>query len=98
VALAGPILRGELPEGENYKDAEMDAYEAINKDLARKYRIDYMPLRQKFEAAEPDRAKSEKQSSGKLTQDGEHPNHRGEGIIEENFLKQILSWNGLWES
>lgn len=98
VALSGPILMGELPEGENPRDEQMDAYETINKEVASKYHIDYIPLREEFEAAEPNKSKYEAMKKGKLTMDGEHPLHQGEAIIESSFLKQILSWGGLWKA
>ena len=92
VALSGPILDGEKKEGENEKDDKLDAYENINKKLAKKHDIAYIDLRAEFLSND----KGFDQEQGHLTQDGEHPKRKGEEIIEDAFRKQILSWNGLW--
>jgi hypothetical protein len=97
VALSGPILMGELPEGKNRKDAVVDQFEAVNKEVAAKLKIDYIDLRHEFQKHEPKSAKSEEQYEGKLTMDGEHPLRGGADIIKENFAAMILSWTKLFE-
>lgn len=96
VALAGPILKGEKPEGENAKDAQMDAYETINKEVAAAHHIDYIALRELFEDNEPTKGKGVEEQKGKLTIDGEHPLQQGSDIIERAFLDQALRWTDLW--
>merc|ERR1711998_188478 len=96
VALAGPILFGELKKGRNERDEIMDDYDDINQMIADKYEIPYIPLRRYFFEAEKKSVHAEEQKEGKLTVDGEHPLHPGEEIIEEHLLKQILAWKQLW--
>ena len=96
VAFAGPILMGELPEGKNGKDSQMDAYEAINKEVAAEHNVPYIALREIFEANEPKKGKSMNAEEGKLTMDGEHPLKKGAELIEDALLTQLLSWDDLW--
>lgn len=92
VALSGPILDGEEKEGNNEQDGKLDAYEDINKKIAKKHDVAYIDLRAKFQAEE----NGYDNEAGHLTQDGEHPKRKGEEIIEEAFKDQILSWKGLY--
>lgn len=98
VALSGPILFGELPEGENYKDDLLDEYEQMNKEIAEEYNIDFIELRHMFYRNEPTSGDSVEMKSGKLTRDGEHPLRKGYEIIKSQFLKTILSsnWVGMF--
>merc|ERR1712185_184067 len=81
VALAGPILDGELKEGRHYRDEILNDYEDINVEVSKKYGIDYIPLREYFFAHEKKSEHAEAQDSGKLTIDGEHPLKGGAKII-----------------
>lgn len=92
VALSGPILDGERKEGDNEKDDQLDAYEKINKKVSLKHQVAYIDLRKEFQHEENGYSSDE----GHLTVDGEHPKAKGTEIIEKAFLKQILSWEGLW--
>lgn len=95
VALSGPILDGEKKDGLNEKDSQLDAYEAINKKIAKRHNLDYISLRELFQQSED----GYDEDQGHLTMDGERPKKGGESIIEAAFLKQITgsSWDGLWK-
>ena len=99
VALSGPILFGEMPDGENAKDDLLNEYEQMNKEIASQHGIDFIELRQKFFSEEPKDDNSQKIRSGKLTRDGEHPVRKGYEIIKSEFLATILSsrWEGLFQ-
>merc|ERR1711871_122006 len=96
VALAGPILDGELKEGRNEKDDILNDYEDINIAVSKEYNIDYIPLREYFFAHEKKSEHAEEQDSGKLTVDGEHPLHDGADIIQENIQKTVMKWHNMW--
>ena len=93
VALSGPILKGERPDGKNPDDSQLEAYMRINKVVAKEFDVDYIPMREDFFDSEPKHFDKEK---GELTIDGEHPSLFGMDIIKENFLEQIYSWRDMW--
>ena len=93
VALSGPILKGEYPDGKNPDDSQLEAYERMNRIIAKEFGVDYIPLREDFFRSEPKGFDEEK---GDLTFDGEHPTLSGMDIIKENFLQQIDSWRDMW--
>jgi len=90
LAIAGPNLLGELPEGENARDKYLNLYRQINQLIAEQYNITYIDIRQAFLQADIDEEWN--QYSGYLTQDGEHPSATGSKIEEDLFYKQLQLW------
>ena len=90
VAISGPNLLGELPEGENSRDKYLNMYRQINRDVALSYNVTYIDIRQAF--LDADRLKGWDKSVGFLTTDGEHPSEAGSKIEEDLFYNQLELW------
>jgi hypothetical protein len=88
VIVAGPSLYGELPRGENSKDAMYDDYVAINRNVTSMLGIPYLNTRQAFFDNLPSNWRSH---FGYLTLDGEHHNAAGAKIVQDMFLKALES-------
>lgn len=91
VIMAGPTLSGELPRGQNPLDSALDYYVELNNATAAMYNITYINTRDIFFSALPADWDYE---SGYVTQDGEHPNPRGENLLRRTFRQALM--NALW--
>ena len=80
VVVSGPTLMGERTQGENPKDAVLDAYADINRHLCRLHHATWVDTRRaafrwlRQHAAPP-------QESGRLTVDGEHLSATGVELV-----------------
>jgi lysophospholipase L1-like esterase len=91
VAMSGPTLIGERPHRRNGKDAQLDAYRAINRRVASNLKVVYIDTRRAFFQGRP-RGTPPDVSRGVLTEDGEHLNARGVGIVESLFVRALDGW------
>eukprot|EP01040_Poterioochromonas_malhamensis_P012614 gene12614-13806_t len=99
MAVSGPNLLGEGPNSPlrhvffpsfvNDKTNMLNAYRAMNMEIAEELGVDYIDMRKIFLRALPNYWIL---PAYHLTLDGEHPNDRGTGIIAEEFAKQISIW------
>jgi lysophospholipase L1-like esterase len=88
VILAGPTLSGELPDGENELDEYLNYYVQLNNETAVKYNITYLDTRSMYYAALPE---GWDETSGYLTEDGEHPNGRGAAVLRRAFRDALIA-------
>jgi lysophospholipase L1-like esterase len=91
VVMSGPTLIGEQPHHRNKKDAQLDAYRAMNRRVASSLKIDYVDTRRAFFAGRPSGTPADV-ARGLLTQDGEHLNTRGVRIVESLFIRALDRW------
>jgi len=90
LAISGPCLIGELSNGSNKKDIDINRYRDINKTICREYNITYLDIREQFLIA--DELKGWNKTYGYLTFDGEHPTRVGSKIEEDLFYNQLEQW------
>jgi hypothetical protein len=90
VAIAGPVLYGELPDGQNPYDEVMNKCTLLNQIIAQQNDVQFINLRSIFQAA--DKAKGWSKQSGYLTLDGMHPSASGAALEERAFVDLITSW------
>lgn len=90
VGLGGPTVFGELPRnsGLNPRDHIIDAYVAVNEQVASEFNITYWHTRDAFFAQIPPWWSM---PSGWLTLDGEHHNPSGVKIIQAFFQTWLVS-------
>jgi lysophospholipase L1-like esterase len=91
VAMSGPTLIGERPRRRNPKDAELDAYRAINRRIASSLKIPYIDTRRALFARRPAGTPLDV-ARGLLTEDGEHLNARGVFVVESLFVEALDGW------
>ena len=91
VVVSGPTLIGERPRGRNPKDAQLDAYRAINRRVAAGTGAAYADTRRPFFARRP-RGASPEIDHGLLTEDGEHLNDRGVEVALTAFVDALDRW------
>jgi lysophospholipase L1-like esterase len=86
VIVTGPTLIGEKPHGQNPKDAQLDAYAALNRKVAAGFGARYLDSRRAFLHHEA------LAKAGPLTEDGEHLSAAGVGLLAEELLKALRHW------
>lgn len=91
VVMSGPTVIGEQPRRLNKKDAQIAAYRAINRRVASSLKIAYVDSRRAFLARRPAAAPASA-ASGLLTEDGEHPNAIGAGVLRTLFVRALDGW------
>jgi lysophospholipase L1-like esterase len=91
VVMSGPTLLGEQPRHRNRKDAQLDAYRAINRRVASSLRISYVDTRRALFARRPPGTPLDV-AKGLLTEDGEHLNARGVSVVESLFIQALDGW------
>lgn len=91
--LAGPSLNGELPRGQNPKDADLDYFVGLNNRTAALHNITYINTRDMFFANLPE---GWDKTKGYLTIDGEHSNDRGTKLLRTAFRKALLASDDMW--
>jgi lysophospholipase L1-like esterase len=86
VIVAGPTLIGEKPHGQNPKDAQLDAYAALNLAVAARLGALYVDTRRVF-LEHVARA-----GGGRLTEDGEHLSAAGARLVAHELLRALHHW------
>lgn len=99
IALAGPGLEGELPNGQNLDDYSAEAYRKANINYAKSHKIPFIDIRKALFKAEEDNKGGEYRYEhglhgvcGYLTIDGAHPTYLGNTIIEDLIVTQLEKW------
>lgn len=98
IAIAGPGLYGELPNGQNTVDRYLNKYQYINNKVANIQNISYLDIRKALFKAERNNHGKYYYSHGShgqygyLTIDGLHPSVIGSTIIEEMICNQLITW------
>jgi lysophospholipase L1-like esterase len=91
VIVSGPTLIGERPLGQNPKDPELDAYRALNRAVCRRLHVPYVDTRYAFLSRRPAGVGAEVDKD-LFTEDGEHLNDRGTGIVREEIGRALEAW------
>ncbi len=92
VLVTGPTLLGERPHGQNPRDAQLDAYAALNRARAAAHGARYLDTRRAFlHWLELHRGRQER-GGLLLTEDGEHLNARGTRLATHLLLREVLRW------
>lgn len=86
VIVTGPTLIGEKQHGRNPKDAQLDAYAALNKRLATGSGAHYLDSRRAFFEHESAAV------GGPLTEDGEHLSAAGVDLLAHEVLRALHHW------
>ncbi len=86
VIMTGPTLIGEKKHGQNPKDAQLDAYEALNRRVAVSFGVGYLDTRRAFFDHEAPAIR------GPLTEDGEHLSAAGVRLLAHEVLKALHHW------
>lgn len=86
VIVTGPTLIGEKQRGQNPKDAQLDAYAALNRHVAERSGARYVDTRRAFFAHE------DGQIRGPLTEDGEHLSAAGVQLLAHEVLRALHHW------
>ncbi len=105
VAVGGPTLMGELPDGQNKKDSNFNYYrnitsaaiDAYNAETGKKKKcgeIVYIDTRSYYFANLPP---NWTHTHGALTVDGEHPNEQGAHLDKVIFAEALNNFTVLWE-
>jgi lysophospholipase L1-like esterase len=81
VVVSGPTLMGELPRGENAKDAVLDAYAQINRRLCHAHHATWVDTREAAFRWLRGNVMAIPRDSGGLTEDGEHLNAAGVSLV-----------------
>jgi lysophospholipase L1-like esterase len=86
VIMTGPTLIGEKRRGQNPKDAQLDAYAALNRRMAADSGVRYLDSRHAFFARET------AATDGPLTEDGEHLSAAGVRLLAHEVLRALHHW------
>ncbi len=86
VIMTGPTLIGEKRRGQNPKDAQLDAYAALNRRIAADIGVPYLDSRHAFFARET------AATDGPLTEDGEHLSAAGVRLLAHEVVRALHHW------
>ena len=77
------------PHPPHYKDAALDYYSDVNRDMARFFSIPFIDIRNALKSTTPPTQLFYRRCN---TQDGEHPNVRGTKVVAKLFANVIRTW------
>ena len=92
VIVSGPTLLGERRHGRNPKDGVLDAYAEINHRLSRAHHATWVDTRRAAFDWLRTNAPDHDRESGQLTEDGEHLNGAGTGLVAAEMAAEISRW------
>jgi lysophospholipase L1-like esterase len=86
VIVTGPTLIGEKPHGQNPKDAQLDAYAELNRQVTARLGAFYVDTRRLF------LEHAARAGAGRLTEDGEHLSAAGARLVAHELLRALHHW------